>query len=294
MPMTRTPRSKRSHSVADRTPQPWHPDHGGWLSVRRPAALLSKRDLLATHADWNGPIKWEREHGQVVQHWSACVGSVLQPGLSGTFDDEAQAAVQRLVSDLQPLAMDPWQESFAAWEPPAAGLLKEWLADAGYDAQIDDAGNLRLVVKRRGCDGQIRVERRTGRLRFVLPLGTWTALSPDSLTAMWDLADEANSRTGLARVAWIEETDRCRCEGQVDLTGLPIPEIHAAERVEFWRSMTALAVDALEIVLRRLGLELDVLAEDRQHAMRELMHTARGFRAEPERVRSAPVHGTSH
>lgn len=278
MPMTRTPRSKRSHSAADRTPQPWHPDHGGWLSVRRPATMLCERELLATHADWNGPVKLEREHGQVFQHWSACVGSVLQPGLSGMFDDEAQAGVQRLLSDLQPLTMDLGRNSFAAWEPPAAGLLKEWLADAGYDAQIDDAGNLRLVVKRRSCDGQIRVERRTGRLRFVLPLGTWTTLSPDSLAAMWDLADEANSRTGLARVAWIEEAERRRCEGQVDLTGLPIPDVDAPERVEFWRSMTALAVDGLEIVLRRLGLELDVLAEDRQHAVRELMHTARRSR----------------
>jgi hypothetical protein len=276
MPGTKTRRANRAHSAVRRA-TPTQPNADGWLTVRHRVDSLSACEVLSAHADWSGPLKLERDHDEVWQPWSVAVRSVLRLGGSEMCDEESAAGEQRLLRDLAALANDPFQ-SFAGWEPPAANLLAGWLAEAGREAQIDDAGNLRLVVKRHACDGQIRVERRTGRLRFVLPLGGWTALSDAARAAVIELADEANSRTALARVAWIEEPDRCRCEGQVDLTGLPLPAQETPERLEFWRLMTGLAVDGLEILLRRLGLELDVLAEERQHAVRELMRGSRAFR----------------
>ncbi len=276
MPATKTLRTNRAHTAMPRAAR-WQPSFDGWLSVRRRVDPLPTCALLSAHADWSGPLKLERDHDEVSQHWSVAVCSALRLGGSETCDEESAAGEQRLLLDLAALANDPFQ-SFAGWEPPAANRLAGWLAEAGRDAQIDDAGNLRLVVKRHACDGQIRVERRTGRLRFVLPFGHWTNISDAARAAVIDLADEANSRTALARVAWIEEPDLCRCEGQVDLTGLPLPTEETPERLEFWRLMTGLAVDGLEILLRRLGLELDVLAEERQHAVRELMRGSRAFR----------------
>jgi hypothetical protein len=280
MPAARTHRTNRTALTSARTTKPQHERVGpnGWLSLRQLATPLDKHTLLTTHAEWSGPIKLESEHGRVFQHWTACVRSAIGLEASGECDDEARAGEQQLLSDLRPLAMNPFQTALAHWEPPDAAQLVQWLADAGHDAQIDDAGNLRLVVKRRACDGQIKVERRTGRLRFVLPLGSWAELSAESLAAMWELADEANSRTRLARVAWFDEARKTRCEGQVDLTGLPVPQADHSERAEFWRSMMGLAVDGLEVLLRRLGLELDVLADERQQPTRELMQSARMVR----------------
>jgi len=277
MAATRTARPTRTASAAARGPKPQQLRVGrdGWLSVRQAAPPASEHELLVGHADWSGPVKLEREHGEVVQHWTACLRPATRLCGASAFDEEAQAREQKLIADLQPLISESILTASEDWEPPAAATLVEWLATAGHDAQIDDAGNLRLVVKRRGCDGQIRVERRTGRLRFVLPLGSWPVLSEEAQRAMWPLADEANARTRLARVAWFDEPQRSRCEGQVDLTGLPTPDADSSERVEFWRNMVSLAVDALEVLLRRLGLELDVLANDHHHAVREWMHAAR-------------------
>ena len=121
----------------------------------------------------------------------------------------------------------------------------------------DADGNLRLTLKRRGADGQVRLERTEKSVRFTMPLGRWKKLEPDGRRAMIALASQANAGTRLARVVWLEDTDGCRCEVACDLTGLPC-EGSICE--SFFGIMVRMAVTGLELSLRRLALELGALA----------------------------------
>src|SRR5262249_46800134 len=116
------------------------------------------------------------------------------------------------------------------------------------------------------------IERAADRLRLTLPLGTWSALAPAAQTAMRALAGEANACSRLVRIAWQAEGNACRCTAQVDLTGLPVPGASDPARRRLWRDMLRLGMAGLDLALRRLALELGVLAETQNGALVELFH----------------------
>ena len=118
---------------------------------------------------------------------------------------------------------------------------------------------MRCTLKRHGCDGQIRVNRREGGLRFTMPLGQSRNL--DSIAAMTKLCTEANARCKLARIARVEDEEPVRFEAQVDLSGLPWHEEPDRPTLALWQGMIRMTALSLELALRRLGLELPLLAK---------------------------------
>ena len=114
------------------------------------------------------------------------------------------------------------------------------------------------------------MERATGGLRITMLLGEWRELDTAAESAMLALADEANTRSRLVRIAWVEdEKQGRRCEAQVDLSGLPFEEpLHDAAGT-MWKEMVRATVDGLELALRRLGLELNGLAEPKNGELAE-------------------------
>lgn len=154
-------------------------------------------------------------------------------------------------------------------------MIGNWLTEAGHETAIDKKGHLRLTVKRRGCDGQIRIERQEGRLRLALTLGRWSKLEPSAEAAILRLAGEANTRSRLVRIAWLEKEGFHYCQAQVDLTGLPVgSELNsplAGPRALMWKGMVQAAVDALKLALKRLGLELPALGDPKNKTLAEMV-----------------------
>jgi hypothetical protein len=250
----------------------WH-IHGspeGWLALRGPFGLTAGQDALAVHGDWAGPVKLAERQGEVEQRVEFFLGS--QPGTtdSSAFDEEAAQEAEHRMAALLHLAQQlDGRSRLDGWQPPAAETLAGWLADAGHENAIDSDKNLRLTLKRRGCDGQVRVERGDGRLRLILPLGAWPELNELSRVAMRGLLGIANARSRLVRLAWLPEgAGRC-CEAQVDLSGLP----NGDGCDGLWRATLPLAVGALELALRQLGLELPLLADPNNHELAELVRS---------------------
>ena len=101
----------------------------------------------------------------------------------------------------------------------------------------------------------------------------WPALSESAESALRQLACECNSGCRLARIAWFKEESASRCEAQADLSQLPV----GPDWEPFWRDLLPLAAGSLELILRRLGLELDVLADPANRALADRL--VRGARA---------------
>lgn len=239
----------------------------GWLVGVRPHALAEGQDRLQVHGAWRGPMKLVERDGLIEDCAEFFVG---RHGLAFGLDEDSAAAADCLVSELLelPCLLDPEQIA-EGWTPPAPELLASWLNDAGHEPAIDKDKNLRLTIKRRGCDGQVRVERGPDRLRLSLPLGRWDNLDPQVFQAMQRLTCFANDRCRLARLTWLSDDKWQGCEAQVDLTGLPGADSLEPCRQQLWRDMLRLGVAALELVLRWLGVELPLLAEPRQRALVE-------------------------
>ncbi len=120
----------------------------------------------------------------------------------------------------------------------------------------------------------MRVQRRTGRLRFVMPLGRWKNLDDAARDALLALGHAANAHCRLTRIAWVEEDGATRCEAQVDLTGLPAPEGEASfsrASEAMWKAMVQMTVSGLELALRRLGLEMPALADPKNREVAEAL-----------------------
>lgn len=243
----------------------------GWLTVRSPFSEAGGQNLLALHGDWAGPVKLVERQGRVERRVEFCLG---QPGAADedTLDEEAAREAEELQVDLLKLVvrLDAGAKG-NDWQPPPAEALAGWLAQCGRETAIDQQQNLRLTLKRRGCDGQARIERGEGRLRLVLPLGQWPELDPVAHDAMRLLAGSANSRSRLVRIAWLTEGSGRRCEAQVDLSGLPTGTEPNGARERLWQETLTLAVSGLELALRQLGVELLVLAEPRNRELAALV-----------------------
>jgi hypothetical protein len=250
-------------------------DPSGWLTVFRYTALPSEGPgPLALHAGHAGPVKYTTCYGEPAQRVDLFMGREAgmrsDPLLDETAAVEAQCLESRLLG-----CMEIWFSRHTAmpgWSPPPPELLSEWFKGAGFDPAVDRDGNLRVTLKRRGLDGQIRVERSDqGRLRIRLPLGSWKNLSASSETAALQLAGEANGRGRLARVAWITEGDMTRCEAQTDLSGLPWCDHPDRPTLAMWQGTIRMAMLALKLTLLRLGLELPLLCEAEHASVKEWM-----------------------
>jgi hypothetical protein len=275
---TASRRGTAAHRVDDhRTrhagPRDWEvARRGGWLTVSRWGHAGDETDVLTRHGDWAGPVKQiEAPRGGCTQRFDFYVGHDTAGQPHEAVDPEAAAALMQLQSDLVDLALQfDGAPVIDGWTPPAADTLAEWLTRTGREVAIDKEQNLRLTLKRRGCDGQVRVDRAAGRLRFVMPLGRWSDVSRDAERAMRDLACEANARARLVRIVWVADGAARRCDAQVDLSGLPVAHTDARHD-QFWQGMTRMAVAGLELALRQLGLELGVLADPRHRDLVELV-----------------------
>jgi hypothetical protein len=242
----------------------------GWALWSRP---WPDCDPLAVHAGWHGPVKLVRKQSGIEQRVEVFLGGGMDGMDALGLDEEEAGAAEALFEEIvQAGFFGDAAESVAGWQPPAAEALAGWLAEAGYEPAIDREQNLRLTRKRLGCDGQIRLERGDGRLRLCMPLGRWADLVDAVEHAMRSLADEANATSRLVRIAWQREENDRRCEAQVDLTALPVPRAGEPCRQRFWRDMLRMSMAGLELALRRLGLELLLLAEPQNRALVELFH----------------------
>jgi hypothetical protein len=92
-------------------------------------------------------------------------------------------------------------------------------------------------------------------------LGQWRNLPPGCEAAMLHLAAEANARYRLVRVSWLADGPQRRCEATVDLTGLTCLDEACPGTVSLAEETVLLGVNALELALRSLHQELDVLAD---------------------------------
>lgn len=272
LPETLRPRTRSGSRGRNNPASGWQLVHSsaGWLVFSRPFPLSSDRHYLEAHATWVGPFKLIEYQGRVEQRVEFFLGQRFIGANDPDLDPETAAGWERLTEKLTNLATSGEQrESVGEWGPPTTSVLAGWLTATGRESAIDREGNLRLTLKRPGCDGQARLQRREGCLRFVLPLGEWSTLDPICEQAMRVLAGAVNAQTRLVRIAWIDTGPTRRCEAQVDLSGLPLPAPDRPWCEAFWSQSLALAVRGLEIALRQLGLELIVLADTRYRELSE-------------------------
>ena len=244
----------------------WHLERSpqGWLTLRRQVAIHDDREPLSHHADWAGPVKLVVREGEAEaeQRVELFLGNAMTGEDDPILDEEASRSSERLTSSLlERFSALEGQMRFDGWSPPNAERLTGWLQLAGCETAIDKDQNVRFTLKRRGCDGQVRIERSEGRLRFLLGLGRWKNLGETPAKAMKNLASRLNARSRLVRIAWLEDGETTRCEAQVDLSGLPVDGDAGPQLESVWREMTRLAVGGLELALRQLGLELPLLAD---------------------------------
>jgi hypothetical protein len=274
-------------------------EEDGWIlgrrAVRDPQAdgeAQAGGGALAVHADWRGPFKLARSRapgrghpgrgrgggrGGLEERFECYVPRGLDAAGRVVDEDarrEREEALRSLLSLLGPEGeraprRDPGAQPGAApGARPAPEELASWLRADDRDVAVDERGDLRLVIKRPDADGQVRIERTGESLRLSLSLGSWENVAPDARRAMLALAEEANARTRLARIVWKEEKkeekgsstageSRLQILAACDLSGLPASgEVGEA----FLRGMLGMSLAALELSLRRLGLELQALA----------------------------------
>lgn len=246
-----------------------------WLTRSLAFDAPEDQEPLSLHANWLGPIRlvqsgdrWQRLCE--IPFSSAVLGdSWLDPQRRGELASLLDALLTGPLSgNVQP-ALD-------GWVPPEAETIVGWLAVLGHRAAVDEEKNLRLTLKCRGSDGQVKIRRDDNRLRLTMRLGQWNGLSPMAEQAMINLAREANSRGRFTRIVWNSSNGQSACEAQVDLSGLPT----GLSRDAFWQGVLRAAVLGLGLVLRRLGFELDVLANPKNQDLAERLMVP-GYRRKP-------------
>jgi len=261
-------RSKRRRALL-RGGALWGDAHWGcthrddWLVCSRRTSAPSGQEPLALHAGWRGPFKvTHRKNGDLDERAEFFLprgpGSGFDPMVDADVNKEFEALVSGLLSSVASFDRGtPGVAGPVANTAPSAQDIRLWLREAGREATIDENQHLGLVLKRRGADGQVRIERGEGTLRVVMRLGGWKEVSPQAREAMLLLARQANSRIRLARIVWTENDNHTVCDAVCDLTGLPTSE---GVGQDFFKGMLGMAVSGLELALRQLGVELAILA----------------------------------
>lgn len=229
-------------------------DSQGWCSLIQP--LAGRTDTLQLHSNWAGSIKALESGNHRIQRVDIYLGDRVTDSCLG---DKDHTSLMKQLNRLARFWLNK-KDHIPDWRPPSAQTMGQWILTAGYKATIDQENNLRFTIKRRSCDGQVKVKLGQGILRFTLPLGQWRELSPSTESAMKVLAREANTRCRLTRVAWFSQGQTRSCEAQADLSGLPWPE-------DLWRDAVRMAILGLELTHRRLGLELPLLAMTQQKGL---------------------------
>jgi len=250
----------------DRNAADWRVDRSslGWITVSKPASGYAAEEHLSAHAAWPGPVKLVRTRDGMFQRIDVFLATPAWAVSDPSLDEEAWEEHEELLADLNDAAAGllagnvDWEH----WQAPPAEAVLDWLVADGRSAAVDQEGKIRLTISRPACDGQVCVECRPGGLRISMTLGAWRHLASGAEAAMVRLADEANARTRLARIAWLSTDDERRCVAQVDLTGLPTPFDRNPAVFAMWRGMVEMAMTGLELALRRLGRELAVLASN--------------------------------
>lgn len=252
-----------------------HRDQHGWLSIKRPAAGDANRCRVVDHADWAGPIKWMADLEGPVQRIDVLLGSQFDQRFDAALLPAAEDGFDRVLSGVLEQAHAIFCQDRSVldtWQPPGPKQLSTWLTQAGMTVATDKDENLRMTIRAARRVGQVRVLVRTGQLRLVMPLGDWSGLSDAAEAAMLNLADQANNRLRLARIAWRSRPNGGRrCEAQVDLTGLLWSETSDGADGGILPDMARVAIDGLELALRYLQSELDVLADPRHQDLAEMV-----------------------
>jgi hypothetical protein len=262
---------------------------GRFIRIDREYRLDADENPLAAHVNW-GPYKLAGANGSTVRRFEARLARrSIGDHLVNPADRHRDRLLERLIaigSAVDPLAVSE------DWVAPEAKTLASYISGLGYEVATDDEDNLRLTLKRPFIDGQVRVQRGTHSLRFVMPLGQWNDLDEVSIRAMVDLANEFNNRTRLARIAWFEpspvtfkggkkqrtkdksgqqQAEPHRSEAQVDLTGLPHDPDAGQANDEFWCAMVGASLAGMHLALRQLAAELELLADPQHREIIELM-----------------------
>jgi hypothetical protein len=232
-------------------------DMSCWLVALCPYSVNPSDEPLTLHDGWPGPVKLVRVRGKWSVRAEVHAGDLdqhLSPQAESADDDAAEflAGLPEYVQRMA--ALVPAED----WTPPPVELLSAWLTGRGYAPTVGDDGTVHLTLRSRGRDGQVRLARHADNLRMTMRLGAWSELESYTELSMLRLARACNAASRLVRVAWFERGVERRCEAQVDFTGLPVP---TSGDNEFWPDMLQLAVSGMDLVLRRLGHELDVLAD---------------------------------
>jgi hypothetical protein len=246
-----------------------HPPEG-WLTLSHPSPFSSCQGYLELHSDWAGPVKLTETEDRLEQRWEFFVARSALGEDDASRDESALQDSENLLRELVSLALGAdAKPACTNWQPPEAKVLAGWLTEAGHEVAIDRDQHLRLTLKRPGCDGQVRIERGEGRLRFLLPLGQLCGLSETATQALDELARLANASYRLVRIVMQAADTQRRYEARVDLSGLPFALESSGETL--WREMVSRSVRGLELALRQLGLELPLLAEPVHHDLAQLV-----------------------
>ena len=247
-------------------------DQLGWLTIMRPAKS-TLQDLVVAHAEWTGPVNLIATGDGPVLRIDVYLGNQFTGQFDPVLNPAGEEDFERILANLLEQAVHLFCQNLVLleeWEPPETSQLVAWLAEAGHPVAKDQQENLRMTIRASGRDGQVRVLCRRGQLRLTMPLGSWSRLDPTAETAMLRLADQANTHLRLARIAWRTEAETCRCEAQVDLTGL-VPRVNANSDCNIIHDMLLMGVDSLELALRRLQYELEILAHPLHQELAEMV-----------------------
>jgi hypothetical protein len=255
----------------------WHisRDQLGWLTIQRPGVGYANQQCIVHHADWAGPVKLMAGDEGPMQRIDVFLGNQLAERFDPVLHPGAEEDLDHVLSGVLEQAHALFSQNRAVldnWEPPDTRRLSAWLTQAGQTVARDKDENLRMTIRTSNRDGQVRVLVGQGQLRLVMPLGSWSQLSAAAEAAMLRLADQANSHLRLARIAWRATTNgSCSCEAQVDLTGLVWADTSNPAASSIMPDMVRMATGGLELALRQLQYELEVLAAPQHTELAEMV-----------------------
>ncbi len=251
-----------------------HEGRQGWTTFETVARQVTPSEALGVHDAWRGPTKLVHGRDGLRQRVELSLPASQSIGGRGLLD-ESQA---RREEAIRRAAIRGVGHILSRPEEPrlknrvSAGMVRDWVVAEGYAVAADEQGGLRLAITYNGFDGQTRIDCGESQWRLTMSLGSWPSLPPAVEAAMLSLAAEVNAQTRLARVVWLEDGTKRRCETQVDLTGVP----WVGESDPFFeqaaRHMLQLALAGLALAARRLGRELAALAEPGNRELAEALN----------------------